>query len=169
VKTRFSRSILSPAVRGYFAFADELTDFTVKACVARSALLSPLSIVWVDEPSNRAVGFKEVISPNIDLAQLPEGLQDVVMTDDAAEKLHGAVEWLPLVTPFNPMYTKSSEAFGQGAADQAQEVLNLKRKVWEGTNCGVAWHGHTGKFTDGFNGGAQPSSGLNTASRRSRV
>ena len=169
VKTRFARGDLPAEIRGHFAFPDEVADYTLKGAVARSALLSPLSIVWRDEATGAAKGFKEVVSQNIDLAQLPETLRAFVLPHTDAEAVYGAVEWLTLAEPYNPMYKKSSEAFGEAAEESAKDVLTLKRKVWEGTNCGLAWHGHTGKFTDGFNGGPGRASGLNTATTRSIV
>lgn len=163
-KSRFARRDIPAHIRGHFAYADEMSDMTVKACVARSAFLSPLCIVWADE-AGQAKGFRGVISQNIERAQLPEALRNAIMPEDDAVKAFGAIEWLPLEEVYNPTYQKSSQSFGVGAQQSAENVLTLKRKVYQGDNCGLAWHGHTGKFTDGFNGGPYKFSGLNTAPR----
>lgn len=167
VKSRFGRRVLPEHLRGYFAYLQEevSADVPVKACTARSAFLSPLSIVWKNSTGGSS-GLKEVVSPNVELAQLPADLREAIMPHADAEKLHGPVNWLALEAVYNPTYKKSSDAFGVGAQESASEVLALKRKVFEGTNCGQSWHGHTGKFTDSFHGGPYSFSGLNTASRR---
>jgi hypothetical protein len=164
VKTRFARADLPENIRGHFAYADEITDRTVKQSPSRSAVMTALSIVWTVDGTAR--GFREVVSPNVDQAQLPETLKSVIIHHDEAERTYTHVEWLPLAEVYNPAYQKSSEAFGQSAYDSAQQVLELKKKVYDGTSCGIAWHGHTGKFTDSFNGGPTRFSGLNTAPSR---
>jgi hypothetical protein len=167
VKTRFARRDLPAHIRGHFAFADEIPlDWTVKPSPSRSAVITPHSIVWVDEATGEARGLKELVYPNVDLGLVPEGLRAVLMNHHDAEAKYGKVHWLALEQAYNPAYQKSSEVYGVGAKESAHDVLDLKKKAWEGNNCGAAWHGHTGKFTDSFNGGPYSFSGLNTATRR---
>jgi len=162
IKCRFARSLLPPSIRGCFAFQEELTGFTVKTRLSRSALIAPLSIVWLNNETGEVFGLRDVVAPNVDVPQLPSYLQDVLLQADAATKRYGNITWLELARAYNPMYKKSSEAFGVGTAEHALDVVTLKKAVFEGTACGLAWHGHTGKFTDSFNGGPYKFSGLNT-------
>lgn len=166
VRPRFGRADLPSQLQGYFAFADEVANRDVKTVVERATLMSSLSIVWRIE-SGELVGFKDVVSPNISVGKLPDELKDVILTEADAEKL-GPVCWLPLKEPYNPTYKKSSQSFGVGAEQSAGDVLALKKKVWEGNNCGLAWHGHTGKFTDDFKGGAYRNSSFNTSTVKPR-
>jgi hypothetical protein len=167
VKCRFGRSSLPEDIRGCFAFQDELVNFTVKYPVSRSVLIAPVSIVWTDESTGQIVGLRDVVTPNADLNQVPDFLRSRMMQADEAIRLYGsAINWLPLAQAYNPTYKKSSESVGVAVDDHARDVLDLKKRVFEGTNCGVAWHGHTGKFTDSFNGGPYKNSSLNTATRK---
>ncbi|KAH9582241.1 hypothetical protein LSM04_008200 [Trypanosoma melophagium] len=141
----FSRGDLPPELRGFFAYPAELAGMRIVEVPPQIALQRWLDFVW-EYAEGQYAGVPGIISARVDVEVLPSYLRDLIMEHTAAVQLP-AVRFLPTTRAVNPMYKCTSQEYGYGVDEEVKHVQRWKERTFDGTACGLIYHGLVGKFT----------------------
>lgn len=153
VQPIFRRGDLPPELRGFFAYPEELAGMKLIDVPVQISLQRWLDFVWEYAEGKHAT-VPGIISARVDLDNLPEYLRSLVFEPSATKELPSP-QLIPTSKMFNPMYRRTSDGYGYGVMEEVKRVHLWKCRTFDGTVCGLIYHGHVGKFTKTHAGGAQ--------------
>lgn len=140
----FRRGDLPPDLRGFFAFPGELTGFRLQYVQPQISIKRWLDFVWeYDEGKYAAV--EGIISARISKDSLPTALQVLIQEHVDVKKLPHC-QFLETQLTINPMYRKTSEAYGYRVVEECQKIARWKWSSLTGKEYGLQYHGFTSSF-----------------------
>ncbi|RNF26584.1 uncharacterized protein Tco025E_01354 [Trypanosoma conorhini] len=161
VQPHFSRGDLPPELRGFFAYPAELAGMKIMEVPSQISMQRWLDFVW-EYAEGKYAAVPSLVSALVDLETVPDYLRELILEPEAVKQLP-SVRFLPTIKALNPMYKRTSDEYGYGVPEEIKRVHHWKCKTYDGTACGLIYHGRVGKFTKKLYGQAQSmaASGIN--------
>ncbi|CAJ1036267.1 hypothetical protein, conserved [Leishmania lindenbergi] len=143
VRSIFARGDLPEELQGYFAYPEELTGMAVDYVAPRVSIQRWYDFTW-EYAEGKYCGVEGIISIRVDLESLPAGLRQFVC--DHATAVSRGTTWIQTRPMVNPMYKKTSSAYGYGVNEECRKIHRWKVKTFEGKQYGNQYHGLCGKY-----------------------
>lgn len=143
VRPIFARGDLPDELQGYFAYPEELTGMAVEYSTPQISLQSWYDFCW-EYADGLYCGLEGVVSTQVDLDILPAGLRQFLCSHSTATARH--TRWMATRQAVNPMYKKSSAAYGVGVMEECRKIHRWKVNTFEGKQYGNQYHGLCGKY-----------------------
>lgn len=143
VRPIFARGDLPEDLQGLFAFPDELAGLQVHYVPTQISIQRWLDVIWEYE-DGKYCGVEGIVSARVDLDCLPEGVRQFIVEHSEAIRKRSA--FVKTTNKANPMYTRSSEAYGYGVTEECRKLAEWKANSLNGKQLGLQYHGLCGKF-----------------------
>lgn len=143
VRPTFARGDLPDELQGYFAYPSELTGMSVEYVTPQISVQSWYDFCW-EYAEGQYCGVEGVVSTRVDVEMLPAGLRQFLCTHATATARQ--TRWIPSRQVVNPMYKKSSSAYGVGVTEECRKIHHWKANTFAGKQYGNQYHGLCGKY-----------------------
>ncbi|KAG5490118.1 hypothetical protein JKF63_00237 [Porcisia hertigi] len=138
VRPTFARGDLPDELQGYFAYPEELTGMAVEYVAPRLSIQRWYDFTW-EYAEGKYCGAQGIISTRVDPESLPAGLRQFICEHTTSTSR--GTTWIQTRITANPMYKKTSSAYGTAAYEESRKIHNWKVKTLEGKQYGNQYHG----------------------------
>ncbi|CBZ38691.1 hypothetical protein, conserved [Leishmania donovani] len=143
VRPIFTRGDLPDELQGYFAYPEELSGMAIDYVAPRLSIQRWYDFTW-EYSEGKYCGVEGIISTRVDLESLPAGLRQFVC--EHATAVSRGTTWMQTRLMMNPMYKKTSSAYGCGVSEECRKIHHWKVKTFEGKQYGNQYQGLCGKY-----------------------
>lgn len=144
VRPCFKRGDLPDEIQGLFAYPEELAGMSVHYVNPQISIQRWLDFVW-SYAEGKYCGVPGIVSARVDLDTLPESISQFIVEHHTATKVLDS-KFVPTSIAANPLYKRSSDAYGYGVEEECRRIHAWKVRSLKGKQYGLQYHGLQGKY-----------------------